>query len=101
MDAYDEAEVCQLIGIFMLSLISKHINKNHIRLYRDDVLAISKNTSDPAVEELTKKIPKLFKEKDLDIIVQCNLEITNYLDITVNLNDCSYLPQFRPPSINH
>ena len=38
--AYDGAEVCELIGIFMLSLPSKPISKNHIGLYRDDGLAI-------------------------------------------------------------
>ena len=87
---YDGAEVCELIGIFMLSLLSKHINKNHIGLYRDDGFAILKNTSGPEAEKLKKKLQKLFKEKDLDIIIQCNLKITNYLDITLNLNDGSY-----------
>ena len=72
--AYDGPEVCELIGIFMLSLLSKHINKNHIGLYRDDGLAILKNTSGPEAEKLKKKYQKLFKEKDLDIIVQCNLK---------------------------
>ena len=38
-------EVCELIGILMLSLLSKYISKNHIRLYRDGCLAILKNTS--------------------------------------------------------
>ena len=61
-------------------------------MYRDDGLAILKNTSGPAAGKLKKKIQKLFKEKDLDIIVQCNLKITNYLDITLNLNDGSYCP---------
>ena len=70
MDAYDGAEVCELIGIFMLSLLSKHINKNHIGLYRDDGLAILKNTSDPEAEKLKKKLQKLLKENDLDIIIQ-------------------------------
>ena len=96
MDAYDGAEVCELIGIFMLSLLSKHINKNHIGLYRDDGLAILKNTSGPEAEKLKKKIQKLFKEKDLDIFVQCNLKTTNYLDITLNLNDGSYHPYRKP-----
>ena len=32
--AYDGAEVCELIGIFMLPLLSKH--KNYIGLYRDE-----------------------------------------------------------------
>ena len=64
MGAYNEAEVCELIGIFMLSLLSKHINKNHIQLYRDGGLAILKNTSTPEAEKLKKKFQKLFKEKD-------------------------------------
>ena len=92
MGAYDGEEACELIGIFMLSLLSKHINKNHIGLYRDDSLAILKNTSGLEVEKLKKKFQKLFKEKDLDIIVQCNLKITDYLDIILNLNDGSYRP---------
>ena len=96
MGAYDGAEVCELIGIFMLSLLSKHINKNHIGLYRDDGLAILKNTSGPEAEKLKKKFQKLFKEKDLDIIVQWSLKITNYLDITLNLNDGSYRPYRKP-----
>ena len=32
MATYDEAEVSELIGTFMLSLLSKHINRNHIGL---------------------------------------------------------------------
>ena len=80
----------------MLSQLSKHINKNHIRLYRDDSLAFLKNTSGPAAEKLKKKFQQLFKGKDLDIIVQCNLKITNYFDITFNLNDGSCRPHRKP-----
>ena len=47
MGAYDGAKLCELIGIFMLSLLSKHINKNHIGLYTDDGLATLRNTSSP------------------------------------------------------
>ena len=96
MGAYDGAEVCELIGIFMLPLLNKHINKNHIGLYRDNGLAILKTTSGPEAEKLVKKFQKLFKQKDLDIIGQCNLKMTNYLDITLNLNDGSYRPYRKP-----
>ena len=96
MDAYDGAEVCELIGTFMMTLLSKHINKVHIRLYRDDGLAILQNTSSPEAEKLKKKFQKLFKEKDPDIIAQCNLKITNDLDITLNLNDGSCRPYKKP-----
>ena len=44
MGSYSGAEVCGLIGIFMLSLLCKHINKNQIGLYRDDGLAFLENT---------------------------------------------------------
>ena len=75
----------------MFSLLSKHINKSY-RLYRDEYLAILRNNSSPEAEKLRKKFQNLVKEKDLDIVVKCNLEITNYLDITLNLNDGSYRP---------
>ena len=52
---YDGAEVCELIGVFMLSLLSKYINKNHTGLYRDDSLAILNNISSPEAEKLKKK----------------------------------------------
>ena len=74
----------------MLSLLSKHINKNHIGLEKDDGLAILKKTSRPKVEKLKKNFQQFFKEKDRDNIVQSNLKITYYLDITLNLNDRSY-----------
>ena len=53
----------------MLSLLSKHIDKKHIGQYRDDCLAILKNTSGPETEKLKKDFQKWFKEKDPDIIV--------------------------------
>ena len=85
MGVYDRAEVCELIGIFMLSLLSKYINRKHVGLYWDDGLAIlKKNSGTEAKKKFKKKFQKLFKEKYLDI-VQCNLKITNYLNITLIL----------------
>ena len=96
MGAYNGAEVCELIGIFILSLLSKHINKIYIWLYRNDGLTILKNTSGLAAEKLEKKFQKLFKQKDIDIIVQCNLKINNDIDMALNLNDGSYRPYRKP-----
>ena len=45
MGSYGGAEVCELCCIFMLSLIGNKYNLNNIGLYRDDGLAIFKNTS--------------------------------------------------------
>ena len=53
----------QLIGIFMLSRLSKHINKNRIGLYGDDNLAILNNTSGPEAEKLKKSFKNCLKKR--------------------------------------
>ena len=45
MGSYHGAEVCELSGIFMLSLIGNKYNPDNIGLFRDDGSAIFKNTS--------------------------------------------------------
>ena len=54
MGAYDGAEVCELVGIFMLNKISEKYNKNDVGLYRDDGLAVFKNMSGPESERIKK-----------------------------------------------
>ena len=43
---------------FLLPLLCKNTNKNHISLYRDDILAILRSNSCPEVEKLNKKFQK-------------------------------------------
>ena len=50
----DAAEVCELIGIFMLSSISSKYNPSNIRLYRDKGLSVFKNTNVPQSEKIKK-----------------------------------------------
>ena len=38
----------------------------------------------------------MFKNKGLDIIINCNSKIVNYLDVTLNLNDGSCRPDKQP-----
>ena len=71
--AYDGVEVCKLVGTYMLNLLSKRYNKNNFELYRDDRLVVLKNKSGPESEQLKKSIQKIFKEHELDIIIQCNM----------------------------
>ena len=47
MGAYDGAEVCELIGTYILQQLSPKYNKKDIGLYRDDGLAIFENISGP------------------------------------------------------
>ena len=49
--AYDGAEICELNGIFILSLLSKKYSPNNIGLYHDDGLSIFTNISLPQAEK--------------------------------------------------
>ena len=90
MDAYDGAEVCELIGIFLLNLLGRQYDTKNIVLYRDDGLSIFKNCSGPQMQKLKKHLQKIFKNNGLDVIIECNIKVVNYLDVTFNLNDGTY-----------
>ena len=62
MGVYDGAEVCELVGTFLLYKLSLKYNKKDIGLYRDDGLVIFKNISGPKSEKFKKDVQKLLKE---------------------------------------
>ena len=96
MGSYDRAEVCKLVGRYILNLLSRKYNKNDFGLYRDDGLAVLKNNSGPQSEQVKENIQKILKGHGLDIIIKCNMKIVNYLDATFHLNDETYKPYTKP-----
>ena len=97
MGSYDGAEVCELVGLFLLQKINNILGNNNSGLYRDDGLAITRKCSGPQLERIKKKIIKLFQSFDLKITVESNLSQVNFLDITFNLNSNKFWP-FRKPN---
>ena len=50
MGSYDGAEVCELVGAFLLNEISRIMDKKDIGLYRDDGLGVMRNIGRPEIE---------------------------------------------------
>ena len=75
MGAYDGAEICELVGIFMLSLLSKKYSSNSIGWYCDEGLSVFRNISGQQIEKHKKIVQTIFKNKGLQIIIKCNLKI--------------------------
>ncbi len=96
MGAYDGAEVCELVGAFILHQLGSKYNRKDIGLYRDDGLAVFKNVSGPEAERIKKDFQKVFKRNGLNITIACNRKIVDYLDVTFNLNDGTYKPYRKP-----
>ena len=93
--AYKDAEVCKLVSTFLLEKISEICNEGDIGLYRDDGLAVFRNKSGTQLEKIKKKLQRLFKEYDLEIIAESNQKIVNYLDVTLNLKDGTFIPYHK------
>ena len=85
MGAYDLAEVCELVGSFLLYTLSLKYNKTNLGLYRDDGLAVFRNVSGMHCEKIKKEFQKLFRQYGLELIIKCNLRIVDFLDVTLNL----------------
>ena len=54
MEAYEDTEIFELLGTFMLSLLSKKYSYNNIGLYRDDRWSDFRNSSVQQAEKHKK-----------------------------------------------
>ena len=99
MGVYDGAEICEFIGIFLLNLLGRQCDTKNIGLYRDDGLSTFKNCSGPQMEKIKKQAQNVFKDNGVDVIIECNMKVVNYLDVTFNLDDGTYRPYQKPGNI--
>ena len=90
---FDEAEVCELVGTFILNKL-KTVFQNNTN--RDDGLAVIKGFSGPEIETLKKNVVKTFNDCGLNITFEANLHTVNYLDTNFNLRKGIYLPYRKP-----
>ena len=96
MGGFHGAEVCDLVGLFLLSQL-REIFPN-IGLYRDDGLAVSPATC-RQIELMKKKVCKVFEKNDLQVTIEANAKEVNFLDVTLNLDSCLYKPYMKENNI--
>ena len=62
-------------------------------------LGIVRNVSDPEIKRKRKAIVKLFKECGLNITIQINLKLVNFLDFEMKLDTSTYRPYRKTDNI--
>ena len=97
MGSYDGAEVCEMVGLYLLSEIKQKFGANSFGLYRDDGLGCFENLSGPRADRIRKDLISLFKAHSLKITVEINLKCTDFLDVTFDLRKNIFYP-FRKPN---
>ena len=93
--SYDGAEICEMVGLYILSQVEENFPELNFGLYRDDGLGLTNKASKTKMERLKKRMFKLFKKIGLKITIQTNMKIVDFLDITLN-TDGTFKPYMKP-----
>ena len=96
MSSYDGSDLCELVCLYLLDLLTKKFGKRNIGLYRDNGLSCFENISEPDTEEIWKKLFKIFKSNGISIKAECNLIVTDFLDVNFDLKSATYYPYRKP-----
>ena len=92
MGCFDGAEVCELVGSFILTKLCDVLQRENVGLYRNDGLAIVKQMPGPELERKRKKIIETFKKYRLATTIKTNLFVVNFLDTQFNLLNGTFKP---------
>ena len=86
MGNFDGAEICELVGVYILNVLGDKYGEERVGLYRDNGLACFENASGPQAGKIRKDVIKIFKEEfnlivtsetHLKIVFRCNLKPFN------------------------
>ena len=94
MEAPDGAEVCELVGLFLLHKMRNNIPEVKFGLYRDDGLGYySARLPRGRMEQIRKQLYALFKRHGLKITIEKpDLPSVNFLDVTLDLEQENIKP---------
>ena len=100
MGSFDGAEICELVGLYLLQLMRDSFPGINFGLYRDDGLGVTTGINGANLERLKKDVVKLFKQSGhgLQITIKTDLEQVDFLDVTLNLKSDRYWPFNKPNS---
>ena len=90
MGSYDGAELCELIGTYIQSLLTNILSKDNLGLYRDDGLFTLRKINKQQADRVRKKIISIFKNIDFKIEIVTNLTEIDFLDVPFNLENNTY-----------
>ena len=97
MGSYDEAETCEIVGIFLLAQINE-IQRINVGIYRDDGLLVTPVPPRQA-ENIKKKICGIFSKHELAITADMKGSTVDFLDVTFDLKNGSFKPYNKPGNI--
>ena len=96
MGGYDSSQIADLVGLYILNMLTRIISPQQVGLYRDDGLLYIPNSNGPLSSSIQKRIIRAFKFLGFKIEISSNIKIANFLDVTLDLSNNSYKPSIKP-----
>ena len=59
--SFDEAEACEIVGLYLLNKLQTILGRDPVGLYRDNELAAISSKSGRRLDQLRKELIKVFK----------------------------------------
>ena len=87
MRSHDGAEVCELVGLYILLILQEKLCDSNIGLYRDDGLGALHNLNAQALDRRQEDITEIFKKLGLKITIEIDLNVVNFLGVALNLRN--------------
>ena len=84
MGSFDGAEICELVGLFILEKLSEEFRKYRMWVYSK------------MMDQARKQLHRLFEPLKLKITIDVCHQAGNLLDVTLNLTNGSYQPYRKP-----
>ena len=94
----DSAEVCDLVGLFLLSELREQKLNANLGIFRDDGLGTSSSTP-RQIEQIKKKICEVYRKHGLSITVDANKKVVQFLDVEFNLENETFKPFIKPNDV--
>ena len=86
MGSFDGAEVCELVGLYLLNQLKIKFPQIDFGIYRDDGLGSHTALPGPTRDRIRKQIIEVFKQNGLDITISMNHTKVDFLDVTQDLS---------------
>ena len=98
MGSFYGAELCELIGLYILSNINEIFATGQYGLYRDDGLAIVQSRKVCNIVKIEASIKNKLKKLGFNITVEAGATATDFLDVFLDLKRNIYHPFKKPNS---
>ena len=92
---YHDAEVCELVGLLILSKLYNLVEKLDAGLYRDNGLLFLRNANGRTTDITMKEIIRVFKSIGFQMEIATNLKSVNFFGVTLDLNIGTHCPNSK------